>query len=75
MWIVDPEFSEESFSVDVELLEKASQFYADVKVENVDKYSNNELMELVCSKREDYEKQFDQMEQFAKGFRIILFLL
>lgn len=69
VWIVDPEFSEEAFSVGVELLEKASKFYADVKVENVNKYSNDELMEMVCLKKEDYKKQFEQMEQFAKNFK------
>lgn len=69
VWIVDPEFSEEAFSVDVKLLEEASRFYVDVKVENVNKYSNEELMEMVCSKKEDYKKQFDQMEQFAKNFK------
>lgn len=69
IWIVDPEFSEEAFPVDMELIEKASKFYVQVKVENTNKYSNNELLEMVCLKKENYKNQFDQMEQFVKVFK------
>ncbi len=69
VWIVDPEFSEEAFSVDLELLEKASKFYVEVKIENENKYSNHELLKMVCLKKVNFIEQFDQMEQFTNAFK------
>ena len=66
--IVDPDFSNESFWVEYSLLEKASTFYVDIKVKNINKFTYENLLEIICLKERDYERQFKEIEEFAVLF-------
>ena len=66
--IVDPDFSYQSFEVDFELVEKASTFYLDIKIEDINKYSYDDLLDILGEKKIEYEKQFIHIEKFAKCF-------
>lgn len=68
MTIVDPDYSHEPFDIDLSLLEKASTFYLDINVDNVDKYSYEDLIDILYDKKSDYDIQFQQIEEFADIF-------
>lgn len=66
--IVDPDYSDESFEIDLSMLEKSSSFYLDININNIDKFSYEDLLDILCAKKFDYNKQFKQIEIFAEIF-------
>lgn len=69
LWIVDPDYSDEAFSIDVRLLSQASRFYFDICVEDSVKYSYSELLDYIRKEKDAYEKIFYRIELFAKYFK------
>lgn len=69
LWIVDPDYSDKAFSIDVQLLNQTSRFYFDICVEDFVKNSYSELLDYIRKEKDAYEKVFYRIELFAKYFK------
>ena len=67
--IVDPDFSEESFWIDFEMLERATEFYLLITIVDSEKYTYHELLKLLCNQKEKYLAQFERIKLSAKKIR------
>lgn len=67
--ITDPDYSYESFSIDISLLNETTKFYLDIYQANVSKYSYTNLLSYIREERDSYIKMFHNLESFVAYFR------
>lgn len=67
--IVDADYSNIPFYIEFSLLEKASKFYFDIEIVGKYKYSSKQLFEIVLNRKNEYQKVFFNIKQFADLFK------
>lgn len=69
IYLVDPDYSDEVLCVGFDIIDKATNFFLEVKIENINMYSYEELLKLICDRKEYYLTMIGNIKEYAKRFK------